>query len=243
MSISKSVDLPYSNNKKKYSARVEAESSATSAEVSNFLPVPGPQGATGSPGVPGRKGEKGEDGLKGDRGEKGIAGAPGKDGKSYFPVYQQNSGWAVYENLSDKSYKLGATQGEDGWVKLFLDADGKRTNEKFLPEGAVSLYNKNTKKINLKGLKIGSQVQVVYNLELTTFSSNTEIWSRSLMASEERSVVSFEGTLKYQYEYDLAITHNFFVDNDGDRSFGVVPQFRTDLDSVARLKSVYISVF
>mgnify|MGYP000108690957 CR=1 FL=1 len=243
MAISKSVDFPYPNNKKKYSARVEAESSATSTDNLTYLPVPGPQGLPGSPGKNGQRGEKGDVGPKGDKGEKGDAGKPGKDGKSYFPVYQQNAGWAVYENLSDKSFKLGATQGEDGWVKLSVDADGKRTNEKFLPEGAVSLYNKNTKKLNLKGLKIGSQVQVVYNLEMTTFSSNTEIWSRSLMSSEESSIVSFEGTLKYQYDYDLAITHNFFIDNDSDRSFGVVPQFRTDLDAIARLKSIYISVF
>jgi hypothetical protein len=243
MAISKSVDFPYSSNKKKYSARVEAESSATSTENLNYLPVPGPQGPAGVAGRNGQKGEKGEVGPKGDKGDKGDPGKAGKDGKSYFPTYQQNSGWAIYHNSSDKMYKLGASQGEDGWVKLFVDGDGKRTSEKFLPEGSVSLYNKNTKRINLKALKIGSQIQVVYNLEITTFSSNTEIWSKSLMNSEQSSVVSFEGTLKYQYDYDLSITHNFVVDNDGDRSFGVLPEFRTDLDAIARLKSIYISVF
>ena len=243
MAISKSVDFPYSNNKKKYSARVEAESSATAAENLTYLPVPGPQGMPGSPGRNGQKGDKGDTGPKGEKGDKGDPGKPGRDGKSYFPTYQQNVGWAVYENRSLKTFKLGATQGEDGWVKLSVDGDGPRTNEKFLPEGSVSLYNKNTKKINFKALNIGTQVQIVYNLELTTFSSNTEIWSKSLTSSEDTSVVAFEGTLKYQYDYDLSITHNLFVDNDGDRSFGVVPQFRTDLDSVARLKSIYISVF
>lgn len=232
------MDFPSSKktNYSKLAQQVQQPEAAVS-----YIPVPGPQGPKGEPGSAGVRGEKGEKGDRGEKGEPGQRGEPGKDGKTYLPVYNQDVGWAKYINSRQLPVKTGANFGIDGWVNLVIDAEITK-NEKFLPRGAVSLYNSEGKKINLKGLQVGSQVTVTYNFSLETFSNNTELWIRTYFPTIEESVNTLVGTLKYQFDYELSVTQKFYVENDSLRIGGAVPQIRTDMDALVITKSIEISV-
>jgi hypothetical protein len=246
MSVSKNVDFPFPSNseKKKYAAKVEESrvSEAAPLELQNvvYLPVPGPEGPRGP------RGEQGPAGDPGPKGATGTAGKPGKDGIdgiSYLPVYEQKAGWGLYVNNSGGQVRLGATRGEDGWVSLSISELSKETNELYLPKNGASFYSTEMKRINLKNLKIGSQVTVTYNFEITTLVSNTEVWCRSFFPGSDTSTTSLVGSLKYEYPYDLSVTHHLVLQSESDRISGIVPQVRTDHDSIGLLRSMYISVF
>lgn len=246
MAVSKSMDFPTSK-KSSYAAQVEQSQIGSSQENTlSFLPVPGPQGPEGPVGPRGpegpigKSGKDGKDGLDGARGERGI---PGKDGNSYNPPYSQEVGWASYGNAVLKPFSLGADKGDDGWVSVYIDGNGPKTNKLYLPKDSVELYNVNSGKINIRHLAVGSQLDITYNFELTTFSSNTEVWARSYMLNQESSATSFVASLKYQYEYELSTTHKVFIENEQQKNAGIIPQLRTDLDSMATIKSIVISVF
>ena len=237
MSVSKNMDFP-SSKKSSYS-QLTQQSLPQENSVS-YIPVPGPQGTKGDPGSSGVRGERGERGEKGDAGPKGDAGKNGKDGKTYLPVYEQDTGWAKYGNSSTEQTRLGATRGQDGWVSFTIDA--KPALEKYLPRDSVSLYGGDAKRINFKGLNLGSRVDITYSFEIETFSSNTELWCRTYLPGPEREVTSLMGILKYQYNYEMSITQSVFVESESDKTSGAVPQLRTDMDALARLKSIHISV-
>lgn len=230
MSISKSVDFQ-GNKKQSYAAQVEQSSSQPSDSSGLFVPVPGVQGP---PGVPGIQGLQGPAGPKGEPGEPGK---PGKDGKLLYAP-----GWGNYSNKNTINFQLGANKGDDGWVDFFVDGSGKDTNELYLPN-KISLYNPETRRINFKHLDLGSQVRVTYNFTLETYGNNTEIWARSFFPDSQKEITSFVANLKYQYTYELTTTHMFYIDSEIDRSSGVVPQLRSDLDAMAQINSIYISVF
>lgn len=239
--MSKNMDFPSS---KKSSYSQIAQQGVPLENSVSYIPVPGPQGPQGDPGSQGPRGPKGDKGDKGDPGPKGDAGKngkDGKDGKTYLPVYGQDSGWARYSDSTTQPLPLGATRGIDGWVSFAVNPD-KKTQELYLPRESVSLYNENSKKINLKHLELGSQIEVTYNFEIETFSNNTELWARTYLPGTKGSKTTLIGVLKYQYSYDISVTHKLFLDNDIDRVNGFVPQLRADLDSIARLKSIEISV-
>lgn len=232
MTTSKNMNFPKSN----YALAV-----SKSAEPAEIIAVSGPEGPAGPSGPRGERGPKGDpgkDGLSGLRGEKG---APGKDGKSFLPFYEQKAGWAKYTNAGSAPIALGADRGQDGWVTVYIENFLQKL-ETFLPEGGVSLYNPETRRFNFKGLKVGSQVQIVYGFSVTTFNPNTEVWARTIFPDSKNELCTFVSSLKYQYEYDLSTTHNFTIDSDLDRSTGAIVQFRTDMGSSAVLKSIYISV-
>ena len=230
------MDFPKSN----YAQAV----SKSKTEESTIIAVSGPVGPQGPIGPKGEKGSSGKDGLPGkdgDVGPKGEKGPAGRDGKSYLPSYGQNIGWAKYTNNNPQSVALGADRGQDGWVSVFLKT--ANVQEQYLPEGGVALYNLETKRFNFKTLKLGAQVQIVYNFSITTLNANTEVWARTLFSDSKNEATTFVASLKYQYDYDLSTTHNFTIENDIDRSSGAVVQLRTDMESSARLKSIYISVY
>lgn len=237
MSMSKNMDFP-SSKKSSYSQLTQQ--ALPQENTISYIPVPGPQGPKGDPGSAGVRGERGERGEKGDHGPKGDPGKNGKDGKTYLPVYGQDTGWAKYENSSTEQTRLGATRGQDGWVSFTID--NKSSIEKYLPRDSVSLYGGDSKRINFKGLKLGSRVDITYTFEVETFSSNTELWCRTFLPGTERDVTSLVGLLKYQYTYEMSVTHNVFIESDSDKNSGAVPQLRTDMDALARLKSIHISV-
>lgn len=236
MAISKNMDFPVS--KKPYASKVE-EQLITSDNFIGYMPVPGPPGPKGDRGP---KGDPGEPGQRGERGEKGDRGPKGEPGDSYLPPSGQKLGWGKYYDLAGREFLLGATRGVDGWVSFYVDAQKKEN--KFLPTtDASSLYNENSKRINLKGLHLGAQVLVTYDFQVSTLNANTEVWARSFFPGTEESVTSFVASLKYQYDYDLSITQHITLENALNKSSGIVPQLRSDLPAIAKIKSITVSVF
>jgi len=231
MSLSRSTDFPGSR-KTNYADQVQQSQEIGSIDSSLYIPVQGPQGPAGPRGLDGQPGPQGPIGLQGERGP------AGKDGKSLFA-----DGWANYDNRNPINFSLGATRGDDGWVDVYVDSLGKGTNEKYLPKDNISLYNPETRRINLKHLDIGSQLRITYTFDLSTYGNNTEVWARSYFPDTGKAVTSFVANLKYQYDYELSTTHLLYLDDSVDKSSGIVPQLRADLDSMAVLKSIYISTF
>jgi hypothetical protein len=236
MATSSNIDFPASNSP--YASKVK-ESQVPQDGV--FFAVPGPQGPEGKQGPKGDKGERGSNGADGPAGPRGERGYAGKDGKSYFPKYEQNAGWALYKNKNTNTTPTGATRGEDGWVQLFINSDNP--NESFLPEGSASLYSNDIRKINTRALKVGSQVQITYDIEVITFGSNTEVWMKSEFFGLDDSTTTFCANLKYQHTYEMSVTHNLVVSSEQHKNAGIVPKIRTDLDSAAKIKSIYVSVY
>jgi hypothetical protein len=242
MAVSKSMDFPGAK-KSGYASQVKQSQEVLSNSEVSFLPVPGPEGPRGPKGEAGERGLQGLPGKDGEPGPKGERGTPGKDGRSYDPVYDQEVGWASYGNTSTDFVTLGATKGDDGWVSVSINGKGTKTNRLYLPKDKIDLYNIEAKRINLKHLSLGSQISITYNFTLTTFSNNTEVWMRSYSEYTGESVTSFVASLKYQYEYELSTTHRVNIVSDAQKHAGIIPQIRTDLDAVATVKSIVVSVF
>ena len=238
MSISKSMNFP-SGKKSSYAAQVVETQTTNTDVLINYVPVPGPMGPQGPQGLPGPQGPAGKDGIQGPKGERGL---PGKDGESSLSASGQQAGWAAYFNDNRKPVSLGIDRGEDGWVNVWVDSKGSNTNEKYLPEGCTSLWNAEQRMLNLHGLKIGSQVIVTYNFELTTNSNNTEVWMRTFFPKSTTEISQFVASLKYQYVYNMYVTQHFFIENNSMWSSGAVPQIRTDYDSSVIMNSIYVSV-
>ena len=249
MSISKSMDSPV----KKSNYADQVNQSQVQDNTLSFLPVPGPagpqgpkgekgdQGIQGLPGERGEAGKPGKNGKDGKDGKDGINGLPGKDGKSVISPSGQQIGWGYYQNGQIRQIRTGADQGNDGWVQLVMGSTSK-VNEKFLPIGDVSFWNEFSKKINFKTLEIGSIVTICYNISLTTYSNNTEVWFRTLLSDESASPVSYVGNLKYQYDYEFSVQQTIFVEDAYYQNYGGIPQIRTDNPCEAILRSIYIAV-
>jgi hypothetical protein len=242
MAVSKSMGFPGAK-KSSYAAQVEqSQASPTVDNALSFLPVPGPVGPQGPAGRDGRDGSVGPEGPAGSPGPAGQTGKPGKDGLSSLSSSGQQAGWASYTNTIDKPTKLGISEGDDGWVTLLLDTKDKTQNEKYLPTGCTSLWNSHQRALNFHGIKEGSQIFVTYNFELTTYSSNTEVWLRTYFASNDQEFVQLAGSFKYQGTYNLSTTQQIFIENQAMWGNGAVPQIRTDFDASVIFNSVYVSV-
>jgi len=238
--MAQNMDFP--GRSKKYSDNVN--NSYQLDQPLSYIAVPGPQGEPGPKGDTGPIGPEGKVGPKGDPGKAGKDGRDGKDGKpgeSVLSPSGQRIGWGLYTNLSQKNITLGATKGNDGWVNIALDCKGKN-NEEYLPQNNVSLYNPETQRINLKGLQTGSIITIRYDIILTTFSNNTEVWFRTLLPDAENGPVTFAGNLKYQFDYDMSLEHTIFLENDKMKILGGMSQILTDNDASMVVKSLYISV-
>lgn len=239
--MAKSMDFP--GKSKKYSDNL-AQSYQLEQPLS-YISTPGPQGERGPQGLQGPVGPEGKQGPKGDTGKPGKDGQDGKDGKpgvSSLSPSGQRAGWALYDNLDRKQNILGATKGDDGWVRINIDCLGTKTNEDYIPENNVSLYNLNTQKINLRGLAIGSIITLRYDIILTTFSNNTEVWFRTVISDLGLGPTTFAGNLKYQFEYDMSLEHTIFIENEKMQNAGVFSEILTDNDASMVVKSLYISV-
>jgi hypothetical protein len=242
MAASKSMDFPGAK-KTSYAAQVEQSQSAPYQENTlSFLPVPGPQGPQGPAGRDGKDGSPGPAGPEGQKGQRGEKGPSGQNGLSSLSSSGQQAGWASYTNTIEKPTKLGISQGDDGWVTLLLDTKEKTQNETYLPKDCTSLWNSHQRALNFHGIKQGSQVFVTYNFELTTYTSNTEVWLRTYFPSKDQEFVQFVGSLKYQNTYNLSVTQNIFIEDRSMWGNGAVPQIRTDFDASVILNSVYVSV-
>ncbi len=241
MAVSKSMDFPGAK-KSSYAAQVEQSQASPSLDNAlSFLPVPGPVGPQGPAGRDGRDGKEGPQGPEGKPGSKGEKGPAGKDGASSLSSSGQQAGWASYHNKSQKAFKLGISEGDDGWATVFIISDDL-SNEKFLPKGCTSLWNDNSRSFNFKGLEIGAQVFITYSFELTTHSSNTEAWIRTYSPNSDLDVAQFIGSMKYQHTYPITVTQQVFIENQKIWGNGAIPQIRTDYDASVILKSIYVSV-
>jgi hypothetical protein len=243
MAVSKNMDFP-APKKTSYAAQVEqSQASPIQDNALSFLPVPGPvgpqgpSGRDGKDGAPGKEGPQGPEGKQGPKGERGPA---GKDGLSSISSAGQQAGWASYFNDNQTSIRLGATKGQDGWVSLGMTSTN--FNEEFIPSGCASLWNSHSKMLNFKGIKVGSQVFITYNFELTTFNPNTEVWLRTFFPSHDQEVANIVGSFKYQNVYSISVTQQLFIENQKMWGNGAVPQLRTDFDASVILNSVYVSV-
>lgn len=241
MPVSKSMDFP-GNKKSTYADQVVQTQTTNSDALINYVPVPGPQGPQGPAGQPGPQGPAGKDGKEGPKGERGLPGKDGKEGKSSLSSSGQQAGWASYFNLNKKPINLGVGYGDEGWVSVWVDSKGSATNEKYIPEDCTSLWNAEQRMLNFHGLKVGSQVFVTYNFELTTEYNNTEVWIRTLFPKSTTEISQFVASLKYQYIYNMYVTQHFFIENDNMWNSGAIPQIRTDYDSSIVMNSIYVSV-
>ena len=242
MATSKSMDFPNAK-KSSYAAQVEqSQASGNSDSSLSFIPLPGPAGPQGPTGKDGKDGKTGPQGPEGKQGLTGERGFPGKDGASSLSSSGQQSGWASYKNMPTKPTKLGISQGDDGWVTLVLDTKQQTQNETYIPKGCSSLWNSHQRALNFHGIKEGSQVFITYNIDLTTYNSNTEVWLRTYFASNDQEFVQFVGSFKYQNTYSLSVTQNIFIENKSMWGNGAVPQIRTDFDASVIFNSVYVSV-
>jgi hypothetical protein len=235
------MSFPNSNKRKKYSENIPSNNSPI-VDPQMFIAVPGPQGEQGPRGQKGDTGPKGDQGQKGEKGDPGKDGKDGKNGISILSPSEQNIGWALYDNLDTKKIRCGANKGEDGWVSFYVDGKGEYTNEKFLPKESVGLWNPETRKFNFKTLNIGSIVTIRYNIELSTFTNNTEVWFRTVCGNTDTFPTTYLGTLKYQFDYDISMQHTLFIENKSVQTSGGIPQIRTDYDSEVLIKSIHIAV-
>lgn len=241
MAVSKSVSTPFTQ-KDKYAEQVlqsqqfgVSESSTQPVQVI-YQPVPGPQGPRGD------KGDKGETGKQGPQGNPGLTGEPGpagKDGKDGLPFSGQIPGWSKYYNEDLKKFNLGITEGTDGWVDLFIYSKNK--NSTFLPGTNEPLWGNDIRALNIKGLNVGTKIQISYEVELTTYSSNTDVWARTFLLNKNDGVVNFVGSLKYQNIYNFSIDQTMYIEDETFKTFAK-PQIRTDLPSEVVLKSITIFV-
>jgi hypothetical protein len=241
MATSKSMDFPGAK-KSSYAAQVEqSQASPYQENTLSFLPVPGPVGPQGPSGKDGKDGEVGPQGPQGEQGPKGEKGANGHDGASALSSSGQQAGWASYFNKIENSHKLGVTQGDDGWVTVYINCEGSN-DETYLPKNTVSLWNDHARMLNFKGLKEGAQVFITYNFELTTYASNTEVWIRTFFANSNREISQFVASLKYQHTYPISVTQQVFIEDQKMWGNGAYPQIRTDYDASVIMKSIYVSV-
>ena len=234
--MAKSMDFP---QKKKYLETIQE------VKTTEYIAVPGmtgEKGALGPPGPPGIQGPKGDKGDIGRPGPQGERGEPGRARDGYDSPSGQYPGWAYYANQSTQTYRLGPERGDDGWVNFFLDIDESKTIQSYLPNRSVSLLNITARNINLKTLKVGAKVDIRYDFSLETYSSNTEVWIRTLLRDEEISPMGYVGLLKYQYSYDISHSQTIFINSDKIKNYGGQPQVRTDNESSFILKGIYVSV-
>lgn len=207
---------------------------------------PGPrgeQGKDGKVGPAGPKGPRGEKGEPGQNGEPGRPGIRGKDGKSYLPVYEQMPSWARYLNNSDRTTRLGADKGKDGWVWVFIDIDETESDESGMQPKSASLYNPNSRKINTRSLKVGTQVRISYEVEVTPFFNNTEVLARSLFSSSGIGYTSLVANLKYDKKYVLSFTHDLKITSAREKNEGIALEMYSDNTSLVTVKSISVSVY
>ena len=236
------MDFP----KRAYSEIVQT----TQFEIVNnteYVALPGPQGERGLQGPKGDPGETGAQGLIGDRGPQGKMGPqgpkgdPGTGNGQYTSPSGQYPGWAYYSNKNKKPILLDPNNDNDGWVSMLLEEDELKNILNFLPSGAVSFWNNETQTLNFKQLKIGTKVDIRYDISINTEQNNTEAWLRTY-TPKTTFPTTYIGVLKYKYMYDMSVNQTIFIDMQKTKSDGGVLQIRADSQCTAVLNGIFISV-
>lgn len=242
MAVSKSVPTPFKTKDSYLEKVIESQQSVTQASVvqpPSYVPLPGPQGPQGTTGPKGDKGEMGPEGAQGPKGEKGKDGKDGRDGRDGISLSGQQPGWVKYNNSIQKTVNLGITEGNNGWVNLIFKPSKLSIN--FLPKDNELLWSDAAQAFNFLGLKDGTKIQISYDIQLTTYSANTDVWVRAFFLKNNSEYVNFVGSLKYQNTYDFSIDQNLYIEDSTYRSLAK-PQIRTDFPAEIILKSITISV-
>ena len=240
--MAKNMDFP----KKSYSEIVQKTQSEAVSNI-EYVALPGPQGERGLEGPAGPKGEpgiqgpRGERGIEGKRGPQGEKGEPGVGGGTYQSSSGQYPGWAYYANKNKKPILIDPNNDNDGWVKLTLEQDPIKSFIDFLPTGSVSLWNNETQVLNFRQLKIGSKIDIRYDISINTEQNNTEAWIRTYVP-KSISPTYYIGALKYKYSYDMSINQSLFIDSQKIKSDGGILEVRTDTQCTATLNGIFISV-
>ena len=216
-----------------------------------FLPVPGPQGSQGPQGPMGPQGvqgPKGDIGEKGDTGKDGKNGKNGKDGKdgqdgiSNSPVYNQQIGWAKYNNTSNISTTIDPSKGESGWHHIFIDRKYIQKNHSFMPEKSNSFYDENNKRFDFTSVKVGSIIKIIYNLNAEILTSNTELWIATIYPIIGKSNLSLAGFFKYQNTYKISVEHTIYIEDKSMIFNDCQTYIKSDYPCSVLLDSLYISV-
>ena len=241
--MAKNMEFP--SKKKKYSEIVDNPINI------EYIAVPGiqgekgeqgPQGPIGDAGPQGPKGDKGDQGAQGPKGPKGDPGEPGGTAEAYDSPSKQYPGWAYYQSLNMEKIRVGPDRGDDGWVDLFLKVDKPNSIETYLPKNCVSFVTDSARKINYKTFNLGAKVDIKYELEIETYSTNTEVWIRTFSVDDNMSTVGYLGNLKYRYTYDFSFSQTLYILNNKMKTFGGKPEIRSDSECSVVLKGIYIAV-
>jgi hypothetical protein len=231
--MAKSMDFPISN-KKLYS-----EIKSDIPIIDDYISDKGEKGDKGDQGIPGPQGPQGERGEPGLQGPEGPKGAKGDRGKDYESPSGQNPGWAYYSTQEPLSFQL---KPEKGWIPIFLNTKMQEKQESFISKKTVSFWNYDAKKINFRALEIGAKIDIFYDIEIETYSNNTDIWIRTIIPQTEKHYTSFLGSFKYQNQYSLSVSQTLFINDKEDWSKGAVIEAGSDNVCSIRLNSIYISV-
>lgn len=231
--MAKSMDFPISN-KKLYSAP-EPSIPITDDYVSDHSL----KGEKGDQGIPGPQGPKGDTGEPGPQGPEGPRGPKGEKGKDYESLSGQYPGWAYYGNVKPILFNL---KPEKGWTNIFLDPSGQQMQEDYLSKKTVSFWNYDTKKINFRAMEIGTKIDLIYDVEIETYSNNTDIWFRTIIPETEKHSTSFLGSFKYQNQYFLSVHQILFIVDKKSWSKGAMVEAGSDNICSIKLNGIYISV-
>lgn len=231
--MAKSMDFPISN-KKLYSIP-EPSIPITDDYVSDHTL----KGEKGDQGIPGPQGPKGDTGEPGPQGPEGPRGPKGEKGKDYESPSGQNPGWSYYSSNEPISFQL---KPEKGWTQIYLSSKMQEKEEFFISKKSVSFWNYDAKKINFRALEIGAKVELIYDLEIDTFSNNTDIWIRTIVPQTEKHYTSFLGSFKYQNQHSISVKQTIFVHDKEDWSKGAIIEAGADNICSIKLNSMYISV-
>ena len=240
--MAQSMESPQPLKRKGYSQAIQESSAMQPPDLKEYIPVPGMNGERGEKGPKGDSGPQGPKGDTGKTGPQGPRGEPGRGGEGYDSPSGQHPGWAYYKNNSNRATNLGPERGDDGWVSINFTTDPDFYIEEYIPEGLTSLWLPDINVFNFKGLKVGTKVDIRYDLTITTNSNYTDLWFRTFNEKYENSPTSYVANLKYQYSYDISVLQTVYVDSQRIKSYGLKPQARTDLESSILLKGIYISI-
>lgn len=238
--MAKAMNFPGSS-KKKYSSII----SNNNYNETLSIPIPGPQGPQGLQGPQGPKGDPGKDGergLQGIQGPIGPKGEKGLDGKDATSPSGQEMGWAHYYSDEHNLITTGLDKCEDGWVSVNFKKGSMKKNEQYLPKGSSSFWNDESRKINFRGMNLGTKTDIRYDLSIETYVNGTEFWFRTFFPLLEKDISSYFGSFKYQYTYDISVYQTIFLTDQLIRSSGGIPQVRTDAPCSVSLNGIFISV-
>jgi len=231
--MAKSMDFPI-NNKKLYS-EIKSDIPITDDYVSDNIQ----KGEKGDQGIPGPQGAQGERGEPGPQGPEGPRGPKGDKGKDYESASGQNPGWAYYGTAEPLSFQL---RPEKGWTQLFLNPIVQDKQENFISKKNVSFWNYETRKINFRGMKVGTKIDLIYDLEIETYTNNTDIWIRTLIPNIDKAYSTFLGSFKYQNQYSVSVSQTLFIQDEQQWGNGAIIQSGADNLCSIKLNGIYISV-